>query len=125
MVGTLQFLAPEVLMRKVASGASDVYSFAITSCEFASCQVPFADRSRNVALAHTILDYTYNDTDLTAAIVKEGLRPKFPPSSPQGSSLFLSAVCFCQHESCACSSAIASFCRLHRVIGAMLAARSD
>lgn len=78
MMGTLHYTAPEVLMKRVAGFASDVYSLAVTCCELATCVAPFSDRARNVALAHTVLDLSYNDMDLAAAIASEGLRPQLP-----------------------------------------------
>ena len=78
MVGTLAYMAPEVLMRRVASFEADVYAFGVTACEAATGTVPYADRERNVALAHTVLDLSYNEADLAKAIASEGLRPSLP-----------------------------------------------
>jgi len=75
LVGTLAYIAPEVLMRVVSTYASDVYSSGITFNEVASRVEPYADRERNVALAHTCMDLSYNDGDLAKAIVIENLRP--------------------------------------------------
>ena len=33
---------------------------------------PYADGARNVALAHTVLDLSYNEADLAKAIASEG-----------------------------------------------------
>ena len=100
MVGTLAYTAPEVLMRRVAGRPADVYSLAITLCELATATAPYADRARNVALAHTVLDLSYNERDLAVAIASEGLRPQLPPpaaSPPPGLCELL--------ESCWCASA--------------------
>ena len=78
MVGTLAYMAPEVLMRRVASFEADVYAFGVTACEAATGTPPYADRERNVALAHTVLDLSYNEADLAKAIASEGLRPSLP-----------------------------------------------
>ena len=75
LVGTLAYIAPEVLMRVVSTYASDVYSSGITFNEIATRVEPYADRERNVALAHTCMDLSYNDGDLAKAIVIEDLRP--------------------------------------------------
>ena len=75
LVGTLAYIAPEVLMRVVSTYASDVYSLGITLNEIATRVEPYADRERNVALAHTCMDLSYNDGDLAKAIVIEDLRP--------------------------------------------------
>ena len=74
-VGTLAYTAPEVLRRRVASFRSDVFSLAVTCNELATRRQPYADRGRNVALAHTVLDLSYNERDLGVAIAAEGLRP--------------------------------------------------
>lgn len=83
MMGTLYYTAPEVLMKKVATLASDVYSLAVTCCELATGVAPFSDRARNVALAHTVLDLSYNDMDLAAAIASEALRPQLPAAAEE------------------------------------------
>lgn len=83
MMGTLHYTAPEVLMKQVADFASDLYSLAVTCCELATCVAPFSDRARNVALAHTVLDLSYNDMDLAAAIASEGLRPQLPAGAAE------------------------------------------
>jgi len=89
MMGTLVYLGPEVLMRRVPSFAADMYSFGITLCELATCTPPYADRARNVALAHTVLDMSYNEHDLAIAIASEQLRPALPA----GTSGCPSALC--------------------------------
>lgn len=78
MVGTVTYMAPEVLMRRVPSFSADVYAFAVSAAEVCTGVAPYADRARNVALAHTVLDVSYNDADLAKAIASEGLRPSLP-----------------------------------------------
>ena len=78
MVGTVTYMAPEVLMRRVPSFPADVYAFAILTAETTTGVAPYADRARNVALAHTVLDLSYNEADLAKAIASEGLRPSLP-----------------------------------------------
>ena len=78
MVGTVTYMSPEVLMRRVPSFPADVYAFAILTAEVCTGTAPYADRARNVALAHTVLDVSYNDADLAKAIASEGLRPSLP-----------------------------------------------
>ena len=41
--GTLEYMAPEVLLKQPVSRASDVYSFAVTLNELATAIVPFSD----------------------------------------------------------------------------------
>jgi len=35
----------------------------IAACEAATGVVPYSDRARNVALAHTVLDMSYNEVE--------------------------------------------------------------
>jgi serine/threonine protein kinase len=137
MLGTMQYMAPEVLMRRVPSYPADVYAYAIfgtfilflvraismTSCSFGyffgyfwlflvifiltpflvkitaaettTGVLPFADRARNVALAHTVLDMSYNEADLAKAIASEGLRPSLPTGTEEGSAASASALSGC------------------------------
>ena len=57
--------------------------------------LPFADRARNVALAHTVLDMSYNEADLAKAIASEGLRPSLPTGTEEGSAASASALSGC------------------------------
>ena len=78
MVGTLPYMPPEVLMRRVPSFSADTYAFGVSACEVATGIAPYSDRERNVALAHTIMDLSYNESDLAVAIASENLRPSLP-----------------------------------------------
>ena len=88
MVGTLAYMAPEVLMRRVPSFPADAYAFGVFSSEALTRVVPYADRERNVALAHTVLDLSYNEQDLAKAIASEGLRPSLPSAEALASGRF-------------------------------------
>ncbi|GAB2210064.1 hypothetical protein Drorol1_Dr00015317 [Drosera rotundifolia] len=74
MVGTLIYMAPEILKKDVHTEKSDVYSFAITINELLTGVVPYTDL-RAEAQAHTVLEMNYTKQQLTAAVVSEGLRP--------------------------------------------------
>ncbi|XP_076893157.1 protein kinase and PP2C-like domain-containing protein [Bidens hawaiensis] len=74
MVGTLIYMAPEVLRKEVHTEKSDVYSFGITINELLTGVVPYTDL-RTEAQAHTVLEMNYTEQQLTAAVVSEGLRP--------------------------------------------------
>ena len=58
-VGTLQYLAPEVLQKQPAGYASDVYAWAVTVNEVATGAFPFSDCTKDNPQAHTILDFGY------------------------------------------------------------------
>ncbi|KAL8261620.1 hypothetical protein R6Q59_025669 [Mikania micrantha] len=74
MVGTLIYMAPEVLRKEVHTEKSDVYSFGITINELLTGVVPYTDL-RTEAQAHTVLEMNYTEQQLTAAVVSERLRP--------------------------------------------------
>jgi hypothetical protein len=67
----------------------------ITAAETTTGVLPFADRARNVALAHTVLDMSYNEADLAKAIASEGLRPSLPTGTEEGSAASASALSGC------------------------------
>ncbi|KAI5064100.1 hypothetical protein GOP47_0020770 [Adiantum capillus-veneris] len=73
MVGTLLYMAPEVLRKQVQTEKSDVYGFAVTINELATGVLPYTDR-RTEAQAHTVLEMNYTEQQLTVAITS-GLRP--------------------------------------------------
>ncbi|KAI3849486.1 hypothetical protein MKW92_040654 [Papaver armeniacum] len=74
MVGTLIYMAPEILRKDIQSEKSDVYSFGITINELFTGVVPYTDL-RAEAQAHTVLEMNYSEQQLTAAVVSQGLRP--------------------------------------------------
>ncbi|CAM8981929.1 unnamed protein product [Rhodiola kirilowii] len=74
MVGTLIYMAPEVLKKELHTHKSDVYSFGILVNELLTGVVPYTDL-RAQAQAHTVLEMNYNEQQLTVAVVSDGLRP--------------------------------------------------
>eukprot|EP00798_Chlamydomonas_sp_ICE-L_P019425 gene19425-26082_t len=85
MVGTLEYMSPELLMKESAgSCASDVYAFAITMVEIATAMFPFADCSKERPECHTVLEMGYGRLELATAVATEGLRPSLPSKAPPG-----------------------------------------
>ncbi|KAL3637101.1 hypothetical protein CASFOL_019400 [Castilleja foliolosa] len=74
MVGTIIYMAPEILRKDIHTEKSDVYSFGITINELLTGVVPYTDL-RAEAQAHTVLEMNYTEQQLTAAVVSEQLRP--------------------------------------------------
>ncbi|GFP85025.1 protein kinase and pp2c-like domain-containing protein [Phtheirospermum japonicum] len=74
MVGTIIYMAPEILRKEIHTEKSDVYSFGITINELLTGVVPYTDL-RAEAQAHTVLEMNYTEQQLTAAVVSEQLRP--------------------------------------------------
>ncbi|PON90384.1 Serine/threonine protein kinase [Trema orientale] len=74
MVGTLIYMAPEILKKEVHTEESDVYSFGVSINELMTGVVPYTDL-RAEAQAHTVLEMNYTEQQLTAAVVSDGLRP--------------------------------------------------
>jgi len=82
MVGTLVYLAPEVLRGAPHSFAADVYAFAITINEIAAASVPYVDRKLPVPELHTVLETRFNEVTLRAAITRDHLRPVLALDTP-------------------------------------------
>eukprot|EP01025_Chloroclados_australasicus_P015118 TRINITY_DN1719_c0_g1_i2.p1 TRINITY_DN1719_c0_g1~~TRINITY_DN1719_c0_g1_i2.p1 ORF type:complete len:819 (-),score=82.74 TRINITY_DN1719_c0_g1_i2:757-3000(-) len=82
MVGTLQYMAPELLLKQPHTVKSDVYAWAVTVNEIATKIFPYSDCTTDNPKAHTILDAGYTATELTSAVVGENLRPTLPEQSP-------------------------------------------
>lgn len=78
-VGTLEYMAPEVLLKEPHSPAADVFALAVTLNEMATGAIPYSDCTRDNPLAHTILEMGYGRQELAAAVAAEGLRPSLPP----------------------------------------------
>ncbi|XP_030463730.2 protein kinase and PP2C-like domain-containing protein [Syzygium oleosum] len=74
MVGTLIYMAPEILKKEIHTEKSDVYSFGVSINELLTGVVPYTDL-RAEAQAHTVLEMNYSEQQLTAAVVSDGLRP--------------------------------------------------
>lgn len=69
---------PQVLLKKPASFASDLYALAITINEAATGTYPFSDCTKDHPDIHTILEHGYGRQELAAAVAAEGLRPRLP-----------------------------------------------
>ncbi|EYU18588.1 hypothetical protein ABFS82_10G150400 [Erythranthe guttata] len=94
MVGTLIYMAPEVLTKEIQTEKSDVYSFGITVNELLTGVVPYTDL-RAEAQAHTVLEMNYTEQQLTAAVVSERLRPVLAGLDSGASTDFLSLIQRC------------------------------
>ena len=58
-VGTLEYLAPEVLLKQPYSFPADVYAWGVTVNEIATRVVPFSDCTKDNPAAHTVLNFGY------------------------------------------------------------------
>ncbi|KAI3444283.1 hypothetical protein Pfo_000948 [Paulownia fortunei] len=94
MVGTLIYMAPEVLKKEIHTEKSDVYSFGVTVDELLTGVVPYTDL-RAEAQAHTVLEMNYTEQQLTAAVVSEGLRPVLAGPESGASTGLLSLIQRC------------------------------
>ena len=65
MVGTLEYMAPECLLKEPGSPASDVYAWAVTVNELATGTFPFSDCTRDNPKAHTVLEMGYGRSAAT------------------------------------------------------------
>ncbi|GFR48622.1 hypothetical protein Agub_g10536, partial [Astrephomene gubernaculifera] len=99
MVGTLEYMAPELLLRTAPhSPASDVYAWAVTVNEVATGVVPFSDCTKDNPEVHTVLEMGYGRLELAAAVSAEGLRPLLPRSCPPALAALLGACWAAQPE---------------------------
>ena len=58
-VGTLEYLAPEVLLNQPYSFPADIYAWAVTINEVATGTLPFSDCTKDNPAAHTVLNFGY------------------------------------------------------------------
>ena len=58
-VGTLEYLAPEVLLNQPYSFPADIYAWAVTVNEVATGTLPFSDCTKDNPAAHTVLNFGY------------------------------------------------------------------
>ncbi|CAL2271524.1 unnamed protein product [Prunus armeniaca] len=91
MVGTLIYMAPEILKKEIHTEKSDVYSFGISINELLTGVVPYTDL-RAEAQAHTVLEMNYTEQQLTAAVVSDGLRPVLAGPESGAPSTLLSLI---------------------------------
>ena len=59
-VGTMEYMAPEVLQKESASFASDMYAWAVTVNEAACGVFPYSDCMRDEPQAQTVLNFNYD-----------------------------------------------------------------
>ena len=89
-VGSLEYMAPEVLQKHTYSYASDVYAFAVTLNEIATGTYPFSDTTKAAPDVHTVLEMGYGRQELATAAASEGLRPSLPVSdAPPGYTMLM------------------------------------
>ncbi|KAJ6778923.1 hypothetical protein OIU74_002667 [Salix koriyanagi] len=94
MVGTLIYMAPEILRKEIHTEKSDVYSFGITINELLTGVVPYTDL-RAEAQAHTVLEMNYTEQQLTASVVSGKLRPALAGLGSGASASILSLIQRC------------------------------
>ncbi|KAJ8759790.1 hypothetical protein K2173_009891 [Erythroxylum novogranatense] len=94
MVGTLIYMAPEILRKEIHTEKSDVYSFGISINELLTGVVPYTDL-RAEAQAHTVLEMNYTEQQLTAAVVSGNLRPALSKQKSGASAIILSLIQRC------------------------------
>lgn len=97
VVGTLPYMAPELLLGASGGGytaACDVYSFAILANEVLTQTVPYSDALSEKIQLHTILEARYNHDALTAGI-SSGFRPAQPPEGGAATRALLELVRQC------------------------------
>ena len=82
MVGTLEYMAPEVLSKLGHSTAADVYAFGILLNECLTRIFPFSDCHKERPGCHTVLEMGYGHQELKAAVVGEHLRPTLCANAP-------------------------------------------
>jgi len=94
LVGTIQYMAPEMLMAAAAgqseySAAVDIYSYSIILWQLVTCGSPFEEELTN-----------YGRVGLLHRIAREGLRPEIPETEipPQLASLI--RECWSEAEHC-------------------------
>ncbi|EEF36185.1 protein kinase and PP2C-like domain-containing protein [Ricinus communis] len=97
MVGTLIYMAPEILKKEIHTEKSDVYSFGISINELLTGVVPYTDL-RAEAQAHTVLEMNYTEQQLTAAVVSGNLRPALAGPESGASASMLSLIQRCWDE---------------------------
>lgn len=82
VVGTLEYMAPELLKKAPAGTTSDVWALGVCLNELATGVMPYSDCTRDNPRAHTILEMGYGRQELTSAICAEGLRPLMRDDTP-------------------------------------------
>ena len=80
--GTLEYMAPEVLLRRRASFPADVYSLGVTLNELAAGARPFEGAEKERPGCHTVLEVGYGRAELAAAVATHGLRPDLAFGAP-------------------------------------------
>ena len=80
--GTLEYMAPEVLLKQRASFPADVYSLGVSLNELASGVRPFEGATKERPGCHTVLEVGYGRAELAAAVATHGLRPDLPTGVP-------------------------------------------
>eukprot|EP00123_Amoebidium_parasiticum_P004167 comp15452_c0_seq1/m.12419 comp15452_c0_seq1/g.12419 ORF comp15452_c0_seq1/g.12419 comp15452_c0_seq1/m.12419 type:complete len:652 (-) comp15452_c0_seq1:103-2058(-) len=78
VVGTIEYMAPELLQKQPATRAADIYALGIAMNELVTGTLPFKDRELSDPCLYTVLETRFNMSQLITAIVGSGLRPTLP-----------------------------------------------
>ena len=77
-MGTLEYMAPEVLFKQPTTRASDVYAWAVAVNEMATGVFPFADCTKDNPQCQTILNFGYGRRASPARAYTLKSRPAAP-----------------------------------------------
>lgn len=77
-VGTLEYMAPEVLQKQPTTAASDVYAWAVTVNEIATGTFPFADCTKDNPQCQTVLNFGYGRSVARHMLVHYVTPTRFP-----------------------------------------------
>lgn len=78
---TLLYNAPEILLNSYPTKESDIYSLAITLCELFTGIIPYDGIEKVCGDLNTVIDASYNEHSLIAAITHDHLRPTLDEST--------------------------------------------
>jgi serine/threonine protein phosphatase PrpC len=75
VVGTLPYMAPELLRGALASQASDAYAVGILANELLTLEIPYASVRTSAEQMHTVIESRLNCDALARAVAGDELRP--------------------------------------------------
>ena len=99
-MGTLEYMAPEVLQKEPTSAASDVYAWGVAVNEVATGMFPFSDCTKDNPQCQTILNFGYGRRGPQAAYPPVKIYSCLPyPPTPLAAGRFVKLSCL---HHCAC-----------------------
>ncbi len=95
IMGTFEYMAPELFQKKQHTRACDVYALGVSMNELITGQLPYMGAEKDTEEFYTVLDTRYDRISLMKAICTQDLRPDCPAPREAAQAEFVAILRAC------------------------------